>query len=117
MRRGTRVAPAGARMALHLYRRHRPDCEAGRPEDSRTGEFEERKKGWKRCTCLIFVSGTLGGQFKRKHADTADWDHARAVVATWEAAGTWPDSAPAAPTPPPLPVETASSPVSDPGRG
>jgi type 1 fimbriae regulatory protein FimB len=28
-------------MALNLYRRHRQECEAGRPEESRSGEFEE----------------------------------------------------------------------------
>lgn len=28
-------------MALKLYRRHRKECEAGHPEDSRTGEFDE----------------------------------------------------------------------------
>jgi hypothetical protein len=38
-------------MSLSLYRRHREDCRAGRAPISRTGEFEERKKGWKRCDC------------------------------------------------------------------
>jgi hypothetical protein len=45
---------------LSLYRRHRRECKFGYPEDSRTGEFDERKKGWRRCNCPIFVSGTLG---------------------------------------------------------
>src|SRR5215471_21851833 len=31
-------------MALNLYRRHRRECTADHPEDSRSGEFEERKK-------------------------------------------------------------------------
>jgi hypothetical protein len=31
-------------MPLNLYRRHRPDCEGGHAYDSRSGEFEERKK-------------------------------------------------------------------------
>ena len=29
-------------MALNLYRRHRKECEAGRAEDSNSGEFAER---------------------------------------------------------------------------
>jgi choline dehydrogenase-like flavoprotein len=36
-------------MGLSRYRRHRRDCKTGHPEESRSGEFEERKKGWKRC--------------------------------------------------------------------
>ena len=34
-------------MALKLYRRHRKECEGGHPEDSRSGEFEEGRRGWK----------------------------------------------------------------------
>ena len=43
-------------MPLNLYRRHRQECEAGHPEELRSGEFEERKKGLKR-SCHIFASG------------------------------------------------------------
>jgi len=39
-------------MALSLYRRHRRDCKSHHPEESRSGEFEERKKNWKRCDDL-----------------------------------------------------------------
>jgi hypothetical protein len=38
-------------MALNLYWRHRPDCEAGHKWDTRTGEFEERKKTSRKCAC------------------------------------------------------------------
>jgi hypothetical protein len=41
---------------LNLYRRHRLDCEGGREFRSRSGEFEERKKSWRKCSCLIFAS-------------------------------------------------------------
>ena len=51
-------------MALKLYRRHRKECEGGHPEDSRTGEFGEGRRGWKRCA--IHAAGTLGGKFNRK---------------------------------------------------
>ena len=70
-------------MALNLYRRHRRDCEAGRAEDSTSGEFAERARGWKRCACVIFVSGTLAGHFRRKRTGATTWDEARAF---WEAA-------------------------------
>jgi CheR methyltransferase, all-alpha domain len=46
-------------MPMNLYRRHRQDCEAGRQAEFRSGEFEEHKKGWKRCACHIFASGTI----------------------------------------------------------
>jgi hypothetical protein len=76
-------------MPLSLYRRHRQECEANRPEESRSGEFEERKKGWKRCSCLIFASGTLGGKFSRRYTGKSDWDEAKSVAADWEQADVW----------------------------
>jgi integrase len=76
-------------MALKLYRRHRKECEGAHPEDARTGEFEEGRRGWKKCACLIHVSGTLGGKFNRKQTGKSDWDEAKAVVALWETAGSW----------------------------
>ena len=54
-------------MALTLYRRHRKEREGGDVEDSRSGEFEEGRRGWKKCACLIHVSGTLDG--KQPQAD------------------------------------------------
>ncbi len=76
-------------MALKLYRRHRIECEGGHPEDSRTGEFEEGRRGWKRCACLIHVAGTLGGKFSRKQTGKALWDEAKPIAAEWEKAGSW----------------------------
>src|SRR5580658_1357793 len=92
-------------MALTLYRRHRPECEGGRGEDSRSGEFEEGRRGWKKCACLIHVSGTLGGKFSRKQTGKSDWDEAKAVVAIWEAARSWdnPATIQAPPAPEPAP--------------
>ena len=74
-------------MALNLYRRHRKECEAGRAEDSNSGEFAERTRGWKRCSCIIFVSGTLAGRFSRKRTGATTWDEARAYAAAIEAVG------------------------------
>ncbi len=85
-------------MALHLYRRHRLNCEGGHAEDSCSSELDERRKGWKRCACLIHLSGTLGGKFRRRTTDKATWDDARAYVTALEAAGCWETTA-AAPAP------------------
>ncbi len=41
-------------MGLQLYRRHSKACKANRPEDSRTGKFEEGRRNWKKCSCQIF---------------------------------------------------------------
>lgn len=90
-------------MALSLYRRHREACEAGRAFDARSGEFEERKRGWKRCACLIFASGTLDRKFSRKCTDTADWFEARQIADEYEKAGSWtgkPTVLPPVPDPP-----------------
>ena len=85
-------------MALNVYRRHRRDCEAGRPEDSASGEFAERARGWKRCACVIFVSGTLAGHFQRKRTGAITWDDARAYADAIEDLGSWSgEPAPAAP--------------------
>lgn len=76
-------------MALRLYRRHRKECEAGHPEDFKSGEFEEGRRGWKRCRCPIHASGTIRGKFKRQSTGQWEWDAARAVTAHWESAETW----------------------------
>ena len=76
-------------MALNLYRRHRRDCKAGHPEEFRTGEFDERKKGWKRCACPIFASGTLARISRRQSTGKWEWDDAKATAAQWEQAGNW----------------------------
>src|SRR5215510_8741951 len=76
-------------MALKLYRRHRKECEGGHPEDSRSGEFEEGRRGWKKCACLIHLSGTLGGKFNRKQTGRSDWDEAKALVVSWKTTDSW----------------------------
>lgn len=90
-------------MALHLYRRHRTDCTAGRPNEFRSSELDERRRGWgAKCQCQIQLSGTLGGKFSRKSTETADWDEAKRVAKAYEEAGSWtgqPVVAPVAPEP------------------
>jgi hypothetical protein len=84
-------------MALNLYRRHRRECKVGYPEQSFSSEFEERKKGWKRCECPIVASGTLQKQFKRQSTGQWEWGAARAIAGGWEAAGRWQQAAQAIP--------------------
>lgn len=94
-------------MALAFYRRHRRDCKAGHPEELRTSEYDERKKGWRRCECPIIASGTLQRKFRRQATGQWEWDAARAMAGNWEAAGNWTDQASIVVPPP---QETASSP-------
>jgi hypothetical protein len=52
-------------MPLHLYRRHQGKCEANRPIDSRSGEFDERKVEEVRVFHLRIRCAA--GKFKRKY--------------------------------------------------
>ena len=101
-------------MGLKIYRRHRLECEAGHPENARSGDWEESRRGWKRCNCVIHISGTLGGRFSRRSTGKTTWDEARAYVSVLEVAGSWdgkvtprlPESVPAA-GPPRITIEEA----------
>ena len=87
---------------LHLYRRHQLECEAGRAKDTRNGEFDEYKKGWKRCACPIFASGTLSRKFSRRSTGVSDWNDAKTVVGQLEQSQSWdtPTTAPRPEAPP-----------------
>ena len=76
-------------MPLALYRRHRRDCKGGHAESLRTSEYDERKRGWQRCECPIFVSGTLQGAFKRQNIGQWEWESARIVAFSYEQAKNW----------------------------
>ena len=76
-------------MALTLYRRHRLECEAGHREDSRSGEWEERRKGWKRCDCVIHLSGMLDGKFSRKASGASEWLEAWEIADSYEKVNSW----------------------------
>lgn len=89
-------------MGLALYRRHRRGCKGHHPEECRTSEYDERKKGWSRCECPIFVSGTLDGTFKRQNTGQWEWNGARVVAIHYETAGSWSG-------PKPLPQPAAQS--------
>src|ERR1700730_14401237 len=91
-------------MPLALYRRHRRDCKAGHPEELRTSEYDERKKGWKRCECPIVCSGTLAKHFQRRNTAQWEWDSAKELLCRWEGAGSWTAEQPSPPPPVPEPV-------------
>jgi integrase len=76
-------------MALTLYRRHRRDCKAGHQEDLHTSEFDERKKGFRRCECPIIISGSLQKKFKRQSSGRWQWDEAKVISDDLEKAGNW----------------------------
>ena len=94
-------------MPLNLYRRHRQECEGEHPEESRSGEFEERSKKWKRCGCMIFAAGTLGGKFRRRRTGKHTWEEAKIVATAWEETGKWDGAAPVN-TPPEKPAGGAT---------
>jgi len=73
----------------------------------RTGDVDERKKGWKRCGSFIFVSGNLSGIFKRKSTGRIAWDEAKA--AEWEKARSWDGQMPSPPTPLPEPTPSRAT--------
>lgn len=68
-------------MSLKLYRRHRKECEGHHSEDERTGEFEEGRRGWKRCACIIHAAGTIAGKFNRRQTGQTDWESAKTIAA------------------------------------
>jgi hypothetical protein len=77
-------------MKLTVYRRHRLECESRKPEDSRSSEREERRKGWgRKCLCHIHLSGTLDRKFSRKATGFSDWLEARRIAEAYEKADSW----------------------------
>jgi hypothetical protein len=71
-----------------------------------TYEADELRRGWKKCYCPIYASGTLSGRFNRKNTERTAWIDAKAVAADWDTAGSWDGPVkraeqPTAPAPPP----------------
>lgn len=59
---------------LRLYRRHRLSC----------GKTSER---YRRCSCPVYVEGSLAGEYIRKALDLTSWEAASDLVAGWNASG------------------------------
>jgi integrase len=81
-------------MALNLYRRHGSHCTAKQSLHAMTYEADEHRRSGKSCVCPIYASGTLGGSFKRKNTERAEWPDAKQVATDWETAGSWAGSRP-----------------------
>src|SRR4051812_17740861 len=89
----------GPTMSLNLYRRHERRCAGGHLARSQnTKGIEKPSKGWVKCDCPIYVSGTLKDGFKRKNTGCSDWDRADTVAVIYQGAGSW--SEPVAPVEP-----------------
>jgi integrase len=86
---------------LSYYRRHRKNCKGHHAHNTRSTEYDERKRGWTRCECPVFVSGTLGGIFKRQNTGEWEWPKARTVGEEWTTASSWEITPQAPPVPPP----------------
>src|ERR1035441_6599899 len=84
---------------LSYYRRHRQNCKGHHAHNARSSEYDERKRGWARCECPVFVSGTLQGVFKRQNTGEWEWSRAHSVAEQWEAAGSWATTPQALPEP------------------
>ncbi len=84
---------------LALYRRHRQNCKGNHSHNTRSSEYDERKKGWKRCECPIFLSGTLSGTFRRQNTGKWEWLDAQPIAAAFETCGTWSGKIPVSPQP------------------
>jgi integrase/recombinase XerD len=76
-------------MALNIYRRHGSHCPGARALHDMTYETDELRRSWKKCSCPIYASGTLNGQFKRRNTERTAWPDAKTVVAEWETAASW----------------------------
>jgi integrase len=59
---------------LRIYRRHRTYC-------------RHTSERYRRCTCPIYVEGSLGGQPIRKALDQTSWEAASDLIAAWTATG------------------------------
>jgi integrase/recombinase XerD len=62
------------RAVLHLFRRHYPPC----PHKSRR---------YRRCTCPLWVQGSLGGEWIKKSLNVTSWEAASDLVTGWTASG------------------------------
>lgn len=60
---------------LHVYRRHNP------------ARCEHTERTWRRCSCPLWVDGTLSGRRYHKTLKTRNWEAAQKLTQTLEASG------------------------------
>lgn len=95
-------------MPLNLYRRHSSHCLGGHAAHTMSYAADEQRRSWKSCRCPIYLSGTLGRNFRRKNTGCVEWGAAKTAVAAIESAGAWEVST-APPVPAPLPPVPSAS--------
>jgi len=61
---------------LTIYRRHQRNC-----------EHQDEGRSYRRCRCMIWVDGSVGGVEIRKSLHKRDWQKAQDIVREWEAEG------------------------------
>jgi integrase/recombinase XerD len=61
---------------LTIYRRHQKHC-----------EHRHEGRDYRRCRCMIWVDGTVGGEEVRESLHKRDWQKAQDIVREWEAEG------------------------------
>jgi len=91
-------------VSLNYHRRHGRNCEGKHPAGTYTSQSEERKKGWARCKCLIYASGSLDRIARRFATKQSDWQKAAELMAPYIAANSWRVAEPAA-----APIQTNES--------
>lgn len=74
---------------LNFHRRHGLNCDGQHPNGTYSSEPEERKKGWTRCKCPIYASGSLDRVARRLATKQRDWKAAVEMMAPFVAANSW----------------------------
>src|SRR5689334_22168080 len=74
---------------LNYHRRHTSTCEGKHEARLYTNEYDERKKGWKKCHCPIYASGSLNLVAKRFPTKRAEWQEARDLMVPYIKANSW----------------------------
>jgi hypothetical protein len=59
---------------LRIFRRRRALC-------------PHRSERYRRCSCPIYVEGSLGGESVRRSIDQTSWEDASDLIAAWTASG------------------------------
>lgn len=74
---------------LNYHRRHTSTCTGKHPVRLYTNEYDERKKGWKKCHCPIYASGTLNRVAKRFPTKRSEWQEASDLMVPYLTANSW----------------------------
>jgi hypothetical protein len=88
-----------------------PELQRQPYHNTRSSEYDERKKGWKRCERPIFLSGTQRGTSKRHNTGKREWLDAQPIAAAIETCGNWSGKIPVSPQPSLAPTTPQARPI------